>query len=339
MSLKDKNKVKAIGVVSGGLDSMLAATLIKGQGVEVYLLNFIMPWQKQVSKSVINLAANLEAKLILYQLDDIYIELIKNPKYGYGSAFNPCIDCHMFMFKAARKYLKEIEADFVFTGEVLAQRPMSQMRDKLALISKECDLEGRLLRPLSALLLEPTIPENEGLIDRSQLMNISGRSRKEQIKLAQKLGITDYPQPAGGCLLTDKVFGERTKDLLSNKYNGFKDMISLQWGRHFRINENFKAILGRKESENNLLVENADPNDYIICIENDRGPTLILKGETPNEEIFKICGGLIKHFSKSKTLDSVRVQYFKASFPKELFYFNAISLGEDYIDSMNVCSS
>ena len=255
MSQKDKNIVKAIGVVSGGLDSMLVATLIKNQGVEVHLLNFIMPWQKKSPESTENLAENLSAKLISHQLDDTYMELLKSPKYGYGAAFNPCIDCHMFMFKTAHKHLKELEADFVFTGEVLAQRPMSQMRDKLVLIEKECGLEGKLLRPLSALLLEPTIPEKDGLIDRSKLMNISGKSRKQQIKLAEKLGISDYPQPAGGCLLTDIVFGKRTKDLLNNKYNGYKEMISLQCGRHFRINDQFRAILGRKESENDLLLE------------------------------------------------------------------------------------
>ncbi|OGX09150.1 MAG: hypothetical protein A2Y06_05845 [Omnitrophica WOR_2 bacterium GWA2_37_7] len=336
MEQNNKNKAKAIGVISGGLDSTLAATLIKSQGVEVYLLNFIMPWQKQASNSVEKLAAKLEAELITHQLDNVYIDLIKNPKYGYGSAFNPCIDCHIFMFKIARKYLNELKADFVFTGEVLAQRPMSQMRDKLTLIEEECDLQGRLLRPLSALLLEPTIPENDGLIDRSKLMNISGRSRKEQINLAKKLGITDYPQPAGGCLLTDRVFGERTKDLLSYKHNGYKEMISLQWGRHFRINENFKGILGRNESENNLLIENADPNDHIMIMDDNKGPTLVLKGDFPEEETFRICGGLVKHYSKSKTLDSARVQYFKASFPKEIFYFHTTSLDEGLIERMKV---
>lgn len=334
--MEDKKKVIAIGVISGGLDSSLAATLINKQEVEIHLLHFIMPWKTQASKSIEKLASTLNANLIAHQLDDTYIELLKKPKYGYGAAFNPCIDCHIFMFKTARKYLKELNADFVFTGEVLAQRPMSQMRDKLVLIEKECDLEGRLLRPLSALLLDPTIPEKEGLIDRTKLMNISGRGRKQQIELAEKLGITDYPQPAGGCLLTDKNFGLRTKDLLNNPFNGYKEMISLQYGRYFRINEQFKAILGRDESENNKLMENARPEDHIVILDNAQGPVLVLKGESPTSGILKICGGIVKHFSKSKTLDSVKIQCFKISSPNEFLYFDVTSLEKDYIKKIKI---
>ena len=197
-------------------------------------------------------------------------------------------------------------------------------------------LEGRLLRPLSAQLLDPTIVEKEGLIARSKLLNISGRSRKEQIKLAEKWGITDYSQPAGGCLLTEKIFGNRTKDLFSNDYNGYREMISLKWGRHFRVNENFKAVLGRNEQENNSLIKYAHSQDYLMLIKNGQGPTLILKGIAPGEDTLSICGGLIKRYSKSRELDSVKIQYWKIDSPDEIHYLKAETLDKNLIESIKI---
>jgi tRNA-specific 2-thiouridylase len=198
--------------------------------------------------------------------------------------------------------MNHIGADFLFTGEVLGQRPMSQKRHSMKWIEKESGLEGRLLRPLCAQLLEPTIPEKEGLIDRNKLLNMSGRSRKPQIQLADELTITEYNQPAGGCRLTDPGFSNRMQDTLTHGYRNFRETIALQWGRHFRINDDFKAIVGRDQHENESLVRFAHRDDTIMLFsdEDKAGATLLLKGYGPSEKILSTAAGLIQQFSKYK---------------------------------------
>ena len=302
-------RVKAVGLLSGGLDSTLAAKIIHAQGIEVHALYFSMPWGCCDKTKAMEVADHLGIKLVILQLDERYLEVIKNPQHGYGTAMNPCRDCRIHMFSRAQRYMESIGADFVFTGEVLGQRPMSQLRASMSIIERESHLEGRLLRPLCAQLMEPTIPEREGVVDRQKLLNISGRSRREQMLLAQELGIKDYLPPAGGCLLTDQNFASRMKDTLKYGYRNFRETISLKWGRHFRISKDFKAILGRDEAENQSLKAFAHKDDLILEFIDKQGPTLLLKGYNIDANIIATAAGLLQRFSKYKDEASLEVGY------------------------------
>ena len=293
-----KKQVKGVVLLSGGLDSTLAAKVVKDLGVEVFAVHFAMPWRTKPQTNAQKAAKSLGIHLVSLQLDENYLRMLKKPKYGYGSAFNPCIDCHTYMIAEAGRYMHKIGADFVFTGEVVGQRPMSQLKQNLRSVEKWSGIEGRLLRPLSARLLEPTLPEKEGLIDRNKLLDLSGRSRKKQIELAKQFGITDYPTPAGGCRLTDGPFGQRMKDILEHGYRDYRETISLKWGRHFRINENFRAIIGRDKRENEFLTKYAYPQDHVLELPEDKsGPTLILIGNNPSKDILETAAGLVQKFS------------------------------------------
>src|SRR3989338_5493822 len=208
-SITPQKRVKAVGLISGGLDSALAAKVIKDLGAEVYGVYFAMPWGCCDKGKAQSTADQLGINFIVLQLDERYLEMVRNPKHGYGSALNPCVDCRIHMFSRAGQYMRSIEADFIFTGEVLGQRPMSQMHKSMKWIEEGTGLVGRLVRPLCAQLLEPTIPEKEGLIDRTKMLKISGRSRAEQLQLAERHEIKDYSPTGGGCLLTDTHFANR----------------------------------------------------------------------------------------------------------------------------------
>lgn len=293
-------KAQAIGLLSGGLDSTVAAKVVIDLGVDVQGVYFAMPWgccDKQRAQAA---ADFLGIPLMVLQLDERYLEMVRNPKYGYGTAMNPCVDCRSHMFSRAAQHMKAVGADFLFTGEVLGQRPMSQLRHSMKWIEKETGIEGRLLRPLCAQLMDPTIPEQEGLIDRERLLRISGRSRREQMAMAAKFHFKDYPAPAGGCLLTDHNFANRMKDIFKHGYRNFRETIALKWGRHFRINEHFKAIVGREDIENDILLQYAHENDHIFQMLDRAGPTLILKGDNPSDDILSLAAGLVQKFSKDK---------------------------------------
>ena len=311
VSQTSPKKAKAVGLISGGLDSILAARIVKDLGVEVHGVYFAMPWGCCDKTTAIEAATQIGISFVALQLDERYLEMVRKPKHGYGSVMNPCVDCRIHMFSRAGQYMRHIGADFVFTGEVLGQRPMSQMRHSMNSIEKGSDLEGRLLRPLSAHLLEPTIPEKEGLIDRGRLLGLNGRSRKEQIDLAAELNITAYNQPAGGCLLTDKNFAARMKDTLNHGYRNFRETIALKWGRHFRLSPEFKIILGRDEEENEALIRHAHPDDHVMQLPDDRGPTLILKGHDPSSEVLATAAGLIRKFSRFKDGPAVEMKYWQ----------------------------
>src|SRR4030043_1004028 len=211
--------MKAIALLSGGLDSTLAARLVLDQGIELEALNFMTVFCTCPNKGATCLASQkavetLGIPLKVFNVSEEYLNVVRNPKHGYGSNMNPCIDCRIFMLKKAKVYMEESGASFIITGEVLGQRPMSQRRDAMRLIEKEAGLEGLILRPLSAQFLPVTLPEKEIWINRETLLGIQGRSRKPQMKLADHYGIRDYPCPAGGCLLTDPQFANRMKDLM-----------------------------------------------------------------------------------------------------------------------------
>ncbi len=311
-TVSSQKKVRAVGLISGGLDSILAARVVKDLGVEIHGVYFAMPWGCCDKTRAIEAATQIGISFIVLQLDERYLEMVRNPKHGYGSAMNPCVDCRIHMFSRAGQYMRHIGADFVFTGEVLGQRPMSQMRHSLKKIERGADLEGRLLRPLSAHLLEPTIPETEGWIDRNRLLGLSGRSRKGQIDLAAESNITAYNQPAGGCLLTDRNFAARMKDTLEHGYRNFRETIALKWGRHFRLTAEFKAILGRDEEENEALIRHAHPDDYVMQMPDNRGPTLILKGYNPPDAVLSTAAGLIQKFSRLKDQSPVELNYWQS---------------------------
>ncbi len=293
-------KPHAIGLISGGLDSTIAAKVVVDLGVQVTGVYFSMPWGCCDKVKAQYAADFLGIPLIVLQLDERYLEIVKNPRYGYGSAMNPCVDCRSHMFKRAAEYMKAVEADFIFTGEVVGQRPMSQMRHSMRAIENSTGIEGRLLRPLCAQLMEPTIPEKEGLIDRNKLLRLNGRSRRGQMDLAEKFNFTNYPNPTGGCLLTDKKFANRLQDAFKYGYRNFQETIALQWGRHFRINEDFKAAVGRDEGENDLLIHYAHPEDHILVLKGAPGPSVVLKGNNPTPEILALAAGLSQRFSRSK---------------------------------------
>jgi len=303
------NSVKAVSMISGGLDSTVAAKIVKDLGIEVYGVYFAMPWGCCDKSSAQNAAETIGIKFIVLQLDERYLEIVRKPKYGYGRAMNPCVDCRIHMFKRAAQYMRHIGAEFVFTGEVLGQRPKSQKRHSMQWIEEGAGLTGRLLRPLSAQLLEPTIPELNGTIDRNQLLNLSGRSRRPQLDLAEQFGITDFSTPAGGCSLTDHNFSHRMKDTLDFGYRNFRETISLKWGRHFRLNDQVKVILGRDEKENIALMRYVHKDDLIMQLPNEDGPTLILKGYLPSNEILSLAAGLIQRYSKYKDQEPQTMKY------------------------------
>lgn len=277
--------MRAIALVSGGLDSILAARVIKEQGIDVLPLHFEIPFchrKKQIVPdkgihALVNRGLARELRVVDISVD--FLELVLRPKYGFGSNMNPCIDCKIFMLKKAKGLMKTWDAQFVITGEVLGQRPMSQHRRALELIEKESGLEGLLLRPLSAGILPETLPEKSLWVSRSKLFNFSGRSRRPQMELARALGIDKYPNPAGGCLLTDPQFSCRLRDLINHQAFNMDNVRLLKLGRHFRLDMHSKLIVGRNKQENEELETAAYPGDYLFMPDKElAGPTCLGKG-------------------------------------------------------------
>lgn len=296
-------KKKGLVLLSGGLDSILAVKLLQDQGVELEAINFETVFhhrRKKGSKSAAHKAAeHLRLKLKVIDITKYHLDIIRDPEHGYGSNMNPCIDCRIFAFKKAWDYAKEIKASFIATGEVLGERPMSQRRDAMMRIEKMSGLKGFIVRPLSAKALNPSIPEKEGIVDREKFLNIRGRSRKPQMELAEKFNITDYPTPAGGCLLTDPEFSKRAKDLISHNDFTEENTRLLKVGRHFRLSKRVKLIIGRNESENDRLVSMAIDNDIILDAKDIPGPIGLLRGEDITDSIIKTSCAAISRYSDS----------------------------------------
>lgn len=294
-------QVRALVLLSGGLDSILAAKLLLEQKVEVEGVCFYSNFFD--CGSARKAAKRLNIKLREVDISGDLLKIIRAPKHGYGSGLNPCIDCHALMLKKAGQIMKEEGFAFVATGEVLGERPMSQHKKALKIIEREADLEGYLLRPLSAKLLEPTRAEIDGTVDRNRLMDISGRSRKRQIELAKIFGIADYPTPAGGCALTQNGFAEKMKDLIKHKPDFNSDDVELiKMGRHFWHFDKLSAsstqiVLGRNEEENKILVKAKKGRDTIIEPDNFAGPTALIKGGASNGELEKKAKKLVIEFS------------------------------------------
>ncbi len=293
--------MKAISLFSGGLDSQIAVCLIKEQGITVEALNFKSPFfgaDERTAKA----AEDLQVKLHTIDFGSEYItKVLKNPVYGYGKNMNPCIDCHGFMFRKAGDLMQEIGASFIVTGEVVGQRPMSQNKSALNAVDKLSGYKGYILRPLSAKILPPTIAENEGWVDREKLEGISGRSRHRQMELAEKFNITDYPSPAGGCLLTESNFSNRLKKMLDIRPDSSPyEMELLKLGRHFYLNQNLLAV-GRNRVENEKIQAIALDNDLLLKVTDRPGPTgLLRQHENATAEEINLAAAIVARYSDAK---------------------------------------
>lgn len=304
---------KAIALYSGGLDSTLAILVAMRQGIEVTAITFLNHFgcdisdKSSCSKDPFSAAQKFGFEVKLCHLADKFMDIVKNPKFGHGKNMNPCIDCRILMLKEAAELMKMRGADFIITGEVLGQRPMSQRRDTFPKIDREAGLKGYVLRPLSAKLLKPTIAEESGLVDREQLCGFHGRSRKPQMAMAKELGLTEYPAPAGGCLLTDPIFSYRLKELLGHSpAPTTKEINLLRLGRHFRISENMKVIVGRNEQENNAIEGLAEKNDHLFWVEGYGSPLTIICGNATEDDI-NLAASICARYSDAKKLLEVDV--------------------------------
>ena len=296
--------MKAIILLSGGLDSTLAAELMSREGLELLAVNFKTPFclcDRHSSNLGCGSNARRVAEAIGIDLKVInatkdFLEVLKKPAHGYGANMNPCIDCRILFFRKSKELMEEVGASFIITGEVLGQRPMSQFRRQMNIIEKEADLDGLVLRPLSAKLLAPTIPEKNGWISRERMLDIAGRSRKPQMALAKDLGINDYPCSAGGCLLTDPEFANRIRDLIKHDELDMQNIDLLKAGRYFRLSRSAKLIVGRNEDENKMLTMLAKEGDYVFEPATINGPIAVGKG-TFTAELLEVACRIVARYS------------------------------------------
>lgn len=299
--------MKALCIFSGGLDSLLASELLRVQGIDVLALFFETPFFD--ARKAREHAGQIHLPLRIVDITKPHLDVVKHPAHGYGENLNPCIDCHILMIRKAGDLLEEEGASFIATGEVLGQRPMSQNRKALGIVEKESGYSGLVLRPLSAKRLPPSLPEEQGWVNREALKGFSGRSRKPQMALAKELGIQDYPSPAGGCLLTDRTFTVRLKDLLAADPNPeSRDIDRLKIGRHFRIGRKTKVIVGRNKRENQVLQSLADgEEDTLLHTVDVPGPTALLCGE-PGEDKAATAAAIVAAYSDAKAGNPVRIR-------------------------------
>jgi len=290
-------KARALGLCSGGLDSILSALVLKKQGIHVEWITFETPFfSSEKAKAA---SEKYGISLIVENITPGYLKMLKKPKCGYGKHMNPCLDCHALMFRKAGEFIKNMKFDFAFSGEVLGQRPMSQTKHSLRYVEKNSGLEGYILRPLSALNLPPTISEEKGFVVRSQLLDFKGRSRKQQIELADQLNVTGYPAPAGGCLLTDRGYSRRLKDLFDHQETYTENELNLlKFGRHFHIDKQTKIIVGRTKTDNENILKHIDSErDFLINVKNFPGPVVIISSNCSHDNIIlaaSICAGYSK---------------------------------------------
>jgi len=314
---------KAVALISGGLDSLLAAKVILDQGVHVEGLNFYTGFcveghthairkkdqNKQKRNNALWVAEQLGIKLHIVDIVEEYKDIVINPKYGYGQNLNPCLDCKIFMVKRAQAWRIENDFDFIITGEVIGQRPKSQRKETMPVVAKESTAGDRLLRPLCAKHLSPTLPELQGWVDREKLFDFSGRTRKPQMQLAEDLKLTDYAQPAGGCcFLTDEHYSDKLSDLWQargDKRYEIDDIMLLKVGRHLRPEPHFKLIIGREEGENNFLEGYRKKFIHIRPVSHT-GPLTLIDG-TPNSQDLELAARIVARFTSGKHSDAVTV--------------------------------
>lgn len=297
---------RALALFSGGLDSILAVKVIQQQGVDVLALNFTSPFfgcspLLDGEPVAAQYARHYDISFRSVPLGQEFLEMLRHPRHGYGSALNPCIDCKTFMLRCAKKLMPELQADFVITGEVVGQRPMSQRRDTLRVIERDSGLEGLLVRPLSARFLKVTVPEAEGWIRRDELPAIKGRGRKDQMRLAAELGVDLYPNPGGGCLLTEESYIPKVRDVLDHQQTPLvRDFELLRTGRHFRLTQCCKAVVGRDSSDNEKLLAAIGCGETTLRWAEGGGPLVLLVGEVDEPALRQAARILLRYTRAAK---------------------------------------
>jgi tRNA-uridine 2-sulfurtransferase len=304
--------MKAIILLSGGLDSTLAAELMSREGLELLAVNFKTPFclcdrhssNLGCGSNALRVAEAIGIDLKIINATKDFLEVLKKPAHGYGANMNPCIDCRILFFRRSRELMEEVGASFIITGEVLGQRPMSQFRRQMNIIEREAGLAGLVVRPLSAKLLAPTIPEKNGWISRERMLDIAGRSRKPQMALAMDLGINDYPCAAGGCLLTDPEFANRIRDLINYDELDMQNIDLLKAGRYFRLSPSAKLIVGRNELENKMLSMLAKESDYVFGPATINGPIAVGKGSFTADLLEVACRIVARYSDRDGEIDA-----------------------------------
>ncbi|AGX41515.1 DUF814 domain-containing protein [Clostridium saccharobutylicum] len=304
---------RALAMISGGLDSILAAKLIKEQGIEVIGICFRSYFFNEENAK--RMTKQIGIRLEVVDFSKEHFEMVKNPNHGWGKNMNPCIDCHAMMMRYSGELLKKFDADFIITGEVLNQRPMSQNRSALDVVKKQSGFSDKILRPLCAKNLKETQMEIDGLVDREKMLDISGRNRKPQMALAEKWGIKDYPSPAGGCKLTEPNYSIRLKEIIDRKGDVTeKDLNLLRYGRHFVTENNTKIIVSRTSEEGQYIKQLISKNDLMFLTTKFNGAMVIIpEGNTPNEEDITLACRLAVRYSKGKDEELVEVKYGQVS--------------------------
>lgn len=313
-------QITALALFSGGLDSILAAKLVASLGVKVVAVKFVTPFfdyelLEDPEKYQQEIMDKYGLEVVLHDLSHNYLDLLHNPSHGFGKNFNPCIDCKILMFSRAKKMMAEYGASFLVSGEVIGQRPMSQRRDTMRVIERDSDNDGLLLRPLSAKLMDQTKAETEGWVDRDKLLNFSGRGRSRQIKLAKAYGITDFPAPAGGCILADPILSTRIEKIYKGDFVIQKaeitvtDIRLLLLGRQFLLPDGSWFILGRNEKENCKLEALAEESDVLLHMPERPGPTGLIRRnkeqdyDAKNDNDLRNAAGLIVRYGKKMADD------------------------------------
>ncbi len=335
---------KAVALISGGLDSMLAAKVIMEQGIQVEGINFFTGFcveghthairkkdkNKQKRNNALWSAEQLGIKLHIVDIIDEYKDVLINPKHGYGAHMNPCLDCKIFMVNKAKQWIQENGFDFIITGEVIGQRPMSQRRETMPVVAAESGADDLLLRPLCARNLPMTLPEREGWVDREKLYDFSGRSRKPQMALAEAFGFEDYAQPAGGCcFLTDEHYSTKLVDLWQargKKEYDLDDVMLLKVGRHIRPKKNFKLIVAREEGEARFMQGYKNHFINMNCASH-RGPLVLIDGEPSGEDLI-LAGQITARYGQGRDAEEVTLQIREKDKPERLITVKPLSADE-----------
>lgn len=308
----NKKKAKGIGLLSGGLDSILAVKVLQEQDLELVVVTFTTPFFGP--RAGVEASEVLGIPVRLIDISQKHLDMLRNPRYGYGSHMNPCIDCHALMLREAGRLMVEERADFLFTGEVVGQRPMSQRRDSLRSVEKLSGRIGRVLRPLSARLLPPTIPEMEGMVDRDRLLDIQGRSRKRQVELAARYGIKDYPQPGGGCMLTKEGFGKKLRALFAHYPGaGLREVETLKWGRHVLLPRGTICAIGRNEADNRMLEKTAGEHDILLRTPHYPGPTALMIAREEWEDDLPLASKILLAYSDAPISQGAEVAWIRGA--------------------------
>lgn len=326
---------KAVALYSGGLDSTLAILVMQRHGVDVTAVTFMNHFgcdisdKSSCSKDPFAASIKFGFQVKLAHLSDKFLEIVKYPKHGHGKNMNPCLDCRILMLKEAKEFMKIIGADFLITGEVVGQRPMSQRKNCFPMIDKAADVKGLVVRPLCGKILPVTIPEEKGLITREMLLDFNGRSRKPQMALAEEFGLTEYPAPAGGCLLTEPNYSYKLRELLDHiKDPEYKDINFLRVGRQFRFSPECKIIVGRNNDENEAIKSLSDPDDYKLRVPGHGSPLTVILGNA-NDEAIVLAASICARYSDAGRRSEVSVLVTKGD---ARYNLNVQPAGEEIIE-------